>query len=239
MATALPLPVTGSTYPNGIQDSAAKFLRTAVLAALALGLAGQARLSRVMGANQGWNRAGNIAAALLAMAMVSAHGSSGDGSGCAASRPLLRFLGTKARDSIAFWVLPVRILTYSLATAPSAVVWLQRLDGIGAGIYGVAVAAFSADLTKGKGGQNPDGSVRHRPCGGRGDRPVLSGVLVQHFGFHKTFCAFAALAGLGAAVFTLLVPETSRFETAINVSSKSSSCTSGSPSTAPPLRIDP
>jgi MFS family permease len=44
---------------------------TPVLAALALALAGYARLSRVAGANQSWNHAGNIAAALLAIALVS------------------------------------------------------------------------------------------------------------------------------------------------------------------------
>jgi len=41
-----------------------------LLGALALGLAGHAALNRVMGENQGWNHAGNIAAALLGMALV-------------------------------------------------------------------------------------------------------------------------------------------------------------------------
>ena len=42
-----------------------------LLGALALGLVGHAALNRTVGANQGWNHAGNIAAALLAMALVS------------------------------------------------------------------------------------------------------------------------------------------------------------------------
>lgn len=62
--------------------------------------------------------------------------------------------GRKPVMGIAFWVLPLRILSYSLAASPSAVVWLQGLDGIGAGIYAVAVVALSSDLTKGKGGFN-------------------------------------------------------------------------------------
>jgi MFS family permease len=33
----------------------------------------------------------------------------------------------------------------------TAVVWLQMLDGVGAGIYGVVVVALAADLTRGKG----------------------------------------------------------------------------------------
>jgi MFS family permease len=42
-----------------------------LLGALALGLVGHAALNRTMGQNQGWNHAGNLAAALLAMALVS------------------------------------------------------------------------------------------------------------------------------------------------------------------------
>ena len=52
--------------------------------------------------------------------------------------------GRKNVLSVAFWVLPLRIFSYSFAHTPSAVVWLQALDGIGAGIYGVAVAAVSS-----------------------------------------------------------------------------------------------
>ena len=38
--------------------------------------------------------------------------------------------------------------------------------------------------------------------------PLVTGILVQHFGFRMTFFLFAALAGIGAIVFTLFVPET-------------------------------
>ena len=41
-----------------------------LLGALALGIAGHAALHKVMGENQGWNHAGNIAAALTAMAVA-------------------------------------------------------------------------------------------------------------------------------------------------------------------------
>jgi MFS family permease len=45
-----------------------------LLGALALGLVGHAALNRTMGHNQGWNHAGNLAAALLAMGLVSFFG---------------------------------------------------------------------------------------------------------------------------------------------------------------------
>lgn len=45
-----------------------------LLGALALGLVGHAALNRVMGQNQGWNHAGNLASAVLAMGLVSMFG---------------------------------------------------------------------------------------------------------------------------------------------------------------------
>ena len=117
--------------------------------------------------------------------------------------------GRKPVMAVAFWVLPVRIASYALVSTPSALVWLQGLDGVGAGIYGVAVVSLSADLTRGKGGFNTlMGLFATALAIGGVIGPLLSGLLVQHLGFKATFLAFAALAGLGAAVFTRFVPET-------------------------------
>ncbi|MEI9973309.1 MAG: MFS transporter [Ignavibacteriota bacterium] len=115
--------------------------------------------------------------------------------------------GAKAVMAVAFWVLPLRILAYSLATGPSAVVWLQGLDGVGAGIYGVAVVTFSAELTRGKGGFNTlMGVFATAVAIGGVTGPVLSGAVVDRLGFRMAFFAFAAIAGVGAAVFSWLVP---------------------------------
>lgn len=286
-------------------SGAAQSFFAPLLGALALGLAGHKLLNRTMGANQGWNHAGNIFAALLAMAVVSALGlnalfysvaacsllaagtmlliresdlderiATGLTSGQEkeakwtelfrnrtilflflsifmfhlANAPILptvalyvkklggsddlmtatvltaqivmvpvalmagRFCdswGRKPVMAVAFWVLPLRIFSYSLVRSPSAVVYLQALDGIGAGIYGVAVVALAADLTRGKGRFNTlMGLFATALAIGGVAGPLLSGFLVQHLGFRITFYAFAALATLGAIVFTLLVPET-------------------------------
>ena len=117
--------------------------------------------------------------------------------------------GRKPVLAVAFWVLPLRILSYSFVGSPAAVVWLQGLDGVGAGIYGVAVASCSADLTRGKGSFNTlMGLFATALAVGGVAGPLLSGVLVQHLGFRLTFYVFAALAALGAGIFTLFVPET-------------------------------
>jgi MFS family permease len=117
--------------------------------------------------------------------------------------------GRKPVMAIAFWVLPVRIASYALVSTPPALVWLQGLDGVGAGIYGVTVVSLSADLTRGRGGFNTlMGLFATALATGGVIGPLLSGLLVQHLGFKTTFYAFAALAGVGAALFTRFVPET-------------------------------
>ncbi len=295
------LPIDSLLFVSGATQS----FFAPLLGALALGLAGHKMLNRTMGANQGWNHAGNIIAALLAMALISALGlnsvfySVGACSLFAAASVLLiheqdldekiatgltrdqdkqvkwtelfrdrtvllLFIsvfafhlanapilptvalyvknlggsdnlmtatvltaqivmvpvalaagrlcdswGRKPVMAVAFLALPVRILSYSFVSSPASVVWLQGLDGIGAGIYGVAIVAMAADLTRGKGRFNTlMGLFATALAIGGVAGPLLSGVLVQHLGFRVTFYAFAALAAIGATVFLLSVPET-------------------------------
>ena len=279
---------------------------TPLLGALALGLVGHARLSRTMGCNQGWNHAGNIAAALSAMALVAwiglssvfyavaavavlaaasvfiirpselderrASGATAEGAkqpvgywGLLRDRrivilfastalfhlanapvmPLVALYvkrlegsdvqvaavvlvaqavmipvallagwlcdrwGRKPVFAIAFWVLPLRIFLYSLAGSPGMLIALQALDGIGAGIYGVAVVAMCADLTRGKGGFNTlSGLIATALCLGGVLGPLSSGLLVQHLGFQTAFYAFAGVSALAAALFVFFMPET-------------------------------
>jgi MFS family permease len=111
--------------------------------------------------------------------------------------------------AVAFWVLPFRILSYTLAHNPHMVVFLQALDGIGAGIYSVAIVAFAADLTRGKGQFNSLLGLFATAQGiGGVVGPIVSGLVLQHFGFNITFVGFAALALLAAATFQTLVPNT-------------------------------
>lgn len=276
-----------------------------VLAALALALAGHRALNRVMGENQGWNHAGNIAAALIAFFavgrfgsasifyavaiaslvgafsvflirkqdLVEARGSGDHGASSTTWQTLLKdrailFLllavgafhlanapilpvtalyiqhlggsdrlttftvlsaqmvmvpmawitgrlcdswGRKPILAVAFWVLPARILSYTLAHNPSMVVVLQALDGIGAGIYSVAIVAFAADLTQGKGRFNTLLGIFATAQGiGGVAGPILSGAILQHLGFRDTFLAFAALALAAAILFQSTVSETAQ-----------------------------
>ena len=72
--------------------------------------------------------------------------------------------GRKPIFAIGFIALPLRIFLYSLTSDPKVLVVLQALDGIGAGIYGVAVVAVCADLTRGKDDSMPSAASSPRPC---------------------------------------------------------------------------
>lgn len=286
-------------------SGAAQSFFAPVLAALAMSLVGHAKLNRVIGENQGWNHAGNIAAALMGILVVARFGFAGvfyavgitsifaamstflirasdlnpflatgrtdNGKDGFSARTLLRqhsifmlFIavtlfhlsnapilpavalyvqklggseklmtatvltaqavmvpvalgagrlverwGRKPVMAIAFWVLPMRIASYALVHSPAALVALQALDGIGAGIYGVVIVSMSADLTRGKGGFNTlMGLFATALAVGGVVGPLLTVWLIQHLGFTAMFLGFAALALCGATWFQWRVPET-------------------------------
>ena len=293
------LPIDSLLFLSGILQS----LFVPLLAALALALAGHKALNRTLGENQGWNHAGNIAAALLAFVAVGRFGSesvffavaiaslvgaasvflirqedlkeqrgSGEsnklgsswkqllsnrailflllsvGAFHLANAPILPMTalyikqlggsdrlttftvlsaqavmvpvawltgklcdswGRKPTLAIAFWVLPARILSYTFAHNPQVVVFLQALDGIGAGIYGVAIVAFTADLTRDKGHFNTlMGIFATAQAIGGVAGPFMQGFLLQSFGFRIAFLFFAVLALAGALLYQTTVPET-------------------------------
>lgn len=282
-----------------------------LLGALALGLVGHAGLNRMIGANQGWNHAGNFAAAVMAMVLVSwldaasvfvavagvsvlaagsvflihareydphrakgfadaGHGDAGTNRAAGARQLLadrrILFLlvavalfhlanapvmplvalyvkhlhgsnlqvaavvlvaqivmvpvamlagwlcnrwGRKPTFAVGFLVLPLRIVLYALADSPAELVALQALDGIGAGIYGVAVVAICADLTRTCGGFNTlSGMTATALAVGGVIGPLMAGTLVEFLGYGTAFFVFAGVAALAAAVFLAGVPET-------------------------------
>jgi MFS family permease len=117
--------------------------------------------------------------------------------------------GRKTVFAIGFVVLPVRIFLYSLTDDPWMLVALETLDGIGAGIYGVAIVAMCADLTRGKGGFNAlSGMMATALAIGGVIGPLGAGRLAERLGYNGFFCIFAGIAGIAAIVFLTLMPET-------------------------------
>jgi MFS family permease len=117
--------------------------------------------------------------------------------------------GRKPTFAVGFVVLPVRIFLYSQCSSPGSLVALQSLDGIGAGIYGVAIVAICADLTRGKRGFNTlMGMVATALAIGGVIGPILAGLLVDRLGFALAFDVFALIGVAAATVFVVLMPET-------------------------------
>jgi MFS family permease len=117
--------------------------------------------------------------------------------------------GRKPVFAIGFLVLPARIALYACATSPTQLIAIQTLDGIGAGIYGVAVVAMTADLTRRSGGFNSlSGLIATALSVGGAIGPLMTGALTQFLGYRVAFGVFALIAAAAAALFLLKMPET-------------------------------
>ncbi|HVC96659.1 MAG TPA: MFS transporter [Pirellulales bacterium] len=119
--------------------------------------------------------------------------------------------GRKRVLAVGFVALPLRIFLYSLAQTPATLVALQTLDGIGAGIYGVAAVAMCADLTRGIGCFNSlVGLLAAALALGGVVGPPVAGIMVEHLGFAAAFQVFAAIAAAAAALFVCGMRDTRR-----------------------------
>src|SRR5215472_5872028 len=111
-----------------------------------------------------------------------------------------------------FAVLPVRGVLYTLTQNPYALVSIQVLDGIGAGIFGALFFIVVADLTKGTGRYNLAQGAASALWGlGAALSNLVAGYIVDLAGYSAAFL-FLALCALAA--FLLLfaaMPETAPF----------------------------
>jgi predicted MFS family arabinose efflux permease len=121
--------------------------------------------------------------------------------------------GRKPLLLIAFAVLPLRGVLYTLTNATSSLVAIQILDGIAAAIFGVVSVLVIADLTKGTGRFNLTlGAVTTAVGIGAALSQSIAGGIVHRFGYHAGFLFLAVVA---AAAFILLwtaMPETRDIE---------------------------
>ena len=108
-----------------------------------------------------------------------------------------------------FVVLPIRGVLYTLTQHPTALVSIQVLDGVGAGIFGALFPVVVADLTRGTGRYNL-ASGASAACFGLGAALSngVAGWIVDWAGFYAAFLFLAACAAVAAGVFWIGVPET-------------------------------
>lgn len=124
-------------------------------------------------------------------------------------RASARGVGRKPIFLIALAVLPVRGLLFCLTVSPYAVVAIQLLDGVAAGIFGVVSVLIAADLMRGTGRFNLAQGLTALAVGiGATLSNVTAGFVVQWFGYPAGFLYLGAVAICALAFFLALMPET-------------------------------
>ena len=111
--------------------------------------------------------------------------------------------------SAAFMALPVFIVACAVVRDVAVLTALQALGAVSAGIFGVAIVAVAADLTRGTGHCHAlMGATNAGLAGGAVVGPAVTGILVQRAGHEIAFVALADIAGIAAFLFVGKMPET-------------------------------
>ncbi|AMJ64848.1 MFS transporter [Hymenobacter sp. PAMC 26628] len=127
----------------------------------------------------------------------------------AASGRLAGKLGRKPLFLFAFGALAARGVLYTVSHAPAALIAVQCMDGLGAGIFGVVGVLIIADLTKGTGRFNAaQGAIATAQGLGAFLSNSVAGYLAKSRGNDFTFLTLAAIAAVGLAFFWVMMPET-------------------------------
>jgi predicted MFS family arabinose efflux permease len=117
--------------------------------------------------------------------------------------------GRKPLLLLAFGALPVRAVLYTLTTNTAALIAIQVLDGVGAGIFGVVSVLVIADLTRGTGRFNLTlGAISTAVGIGASLSQVIAGSIVHHFGSKLGFLFLAWVASAALGILYFFMPET-------------------------------
>ncbi len=119
--------------------------------------------------------------------------------------------GRKPLFVVAFAVLPIRAVLFSLSDSTMWLLGVQLLDGIASGIFGALLPLLVADITRGTGRYNMalGGVITMQAIGGSLSG-IAAGLIVDHFGYGPGFLALASVAAVACAVLWLFMPETLR-----------------------------
>lgn len=130
--------------------------------------------------------------------------------------PMAMLVGAKADEwghkrffLAALLILPIRGALYTVSDSPGWLVGVQLLDGVGAGILGAIFPVIIADLMRNTGRFNvAQGAIITAQSIGAALSTTLAGLVTVHAGYSAAFLILGAVAGVGAAVCFLALPET-------------------------------
>lgn len=139
-----------------------------------------------------------VIAAQLVMVLVAA----------GVGRAIKAGVGRKKLFLIALVVLPVRGVLFAFASSPYAVIAIQLLDGVSAGIFGVVITVILSDVMRGTGRFNfAQGTVSLAVGLGAALSNLTGGLVVDHYGFAAGFLALSTVAVAAVLVFAVFMPE--------------------------------
>ncbi len=116
--------------------------------------------------------------------------------------------GRKRLFLVAFLLVPVRALLFAVIDNKYALISLQVIDGLGAGIYGVLLIVMMADLGRGTGHFNLLQGTTYSAVGlGMALSNVLGGFVVKQAGYSAAFMTLAGVGTLATVFFGYFVQE--------------------------------
>lgn len=126
-------------------------------------------------------------------------------------RAMKAAVGRKPIFLVALAILPVRGLLFCLTTNPYAIVGIQLLDGVAAGIFGVVAIVMTSDLMRGTGRFNLAQGLMALCVGiGAASSNLVGGIVASRIGFAAAYLILAMIAALAFALFACFMPETGR-----------------------------
>ncbi len=113
---------------------------------------------------------------------------------------------------LALLALPVRGCVAALVTGPIGLGPVQMLDGVGAGLLGVAVPGLVARILSGTGHVNAGlGAVMTMQGAGAALSPALGGYIAGRLGYPAAFLALGAVAVVALALWVVTRPLTAKY----------------------------
>jgi predicted MFS family arabinose efflux permease len=113
---------------------------------------------------------------------------------------------------LALLALPIRGAVAAVITGPIGLVPVQVLDGVGAGLLGVAVPGLVARILSGTGHVNAGlGAVMTMQGIGAALSPTLGGLVAERLGYAAAFAVLGAVALVALVLWTVTRPLTSQY----------------------------
>jgi MFS family permease len=117
--------------------------------------------------------------------------------------------GRKPLFLVAFAVLPIRAVLFTVSDNTMWLLGVQLLDGVAAGIFMALMPLFVADVTRGTGRYNMAlGAVITMQAISGSLSGLAAGLIVDHFGYSSAFLTLGFVAAVSCVVLFLFLPET-------------------------------